>query len=104
MRLARLWRDDDRAAGVLNLPVRLGRTLTRALGAALLIAAAALLVLGPAGSPARAAYAGLAAVSIFAVAASAPLWPPTSRIPFLLAIAAAATDVALLAGQGTTIR
>jgi 4-hydroxybenzoate polyprenyltransferase len=96
--------DDDLAAGVLGLPQRLGARRSAVLGAALLCAAAALVVLGP-GRPVPAwAWAGLAvAVGTAAAAGAAGLRRTAGRSPFLLAVATAAVAVGLLLARGSAL-
>ncbi|MEY9875104.1 4-hydroxybenzoate polyprenyltransferase [Streptacidiphilus sp. MAP12-33] len=93
----------DLACGVRGLPHRLGQARSRALAACLLLAASAVLILGPPGPPGAAGWSGLVTASLLAAAAASP-WParPASRLPFLLTIALAALDVALLLLRGGT--
>lgn len=93
--------DDDRAAGVLGLPQRLGAARSRALGGVLLGAAAVLLAVAPPGPVGGAGLALLAVTAGLLTAAFAVRWPPSSRTPFVLTTAAAFTVVALLIGRGT---
>ena len=95
--------DDDRATGVRGLPVRLGATATRVGGSGLLLAAAAVLVAGPPGSPSGWAWAGLAVAAALSLAAGLLPPAPGSRAPFLLALVVAAVDVALLAGGSSAL-
>ena len=93
--------DDDRSTGVHGLPHRLGRAWSNLLAPAALLAATALIVLGPAGSPAAGALLGLvAAAGIAAAGAVVALTRQHSRVPFYLAIAVAAVDVVLLVRAG----
>ncbi|GAA2748002.1 UbiA family prenyltransferase [Kitasatospora cinereorecta] len=85
--------DEDRAAGVLGLPQRLGRTASGLLAVVLTSAATVLLVVGPTG-PVRAA--GWVALALTTILTTAALAAPLSRLPFLAAMAAAAVDVLLL--------
>ncbi|GAA4842838.1 hypothetical protein GCM10023235_18550 [Kitasatospora terrestris] len=87
--------DEDRAAGVLGLPQRLGRVVSGVVAAVLLTAATVVLAVGPPGPPGPAAWAALAATVPLALAA---VVAPRSRLPFVAAILAAAVDVALLVG------
>jgi 4-hydroxybenzoate polyprenyltransferase len=95
--------DDDRAEGVLSLPVRLGRSRTRWTGCALLMATAIVLVFGPPGEPGGLSYAGLVLATTLAVWAAVAGRDPQSRLPFVLVIVAATVNVALLIGQGTVL-
>lgn len=95
--------DDDAATGVRGAPVLLGRTATRWTGALLLLAAAGALVLGPAGAPTATGVVGLAVSAVLAVAAAVAGRNPRSRAPFLLALAVAALDVALLASRSAAL-
>ncbi|MFG2820424.1 UbiA family prenyltransferase [Kitasatospora sp. NPDC048365] len=87
--------DEDRAAGVLGLPQRLGRVASGVVAAVLLTAATVVLAVGPPGPPGPAAWAALAVTVPLALAA---VVAPRSRLPFVAAILAAAVDVALLVG------
>ncbi|MEV6211986.1 UbiA family prenyltransferase [Kitasatospora sp. NPDC051914] len=86
----------DRAAGVLGLPQRLGPRASAACASACMAAATAVLVLGP-GRP-----LGPLDALVLSLAAGAALLAPAvpGRGPFLVAIAVAALDVALLLGRG----
>ncbi|QMU71040.1 UbiA family prenyltransferase [Streptacidiphilus sp. P02-A3a] len=93
--------DDDLAAGVRGLPQRLGGRGARALAAGALLAASALLVLGPAGPPGPSGWAGLAVTGALGVAVVLPLGArPGSRLPFLATLGLAGVDVALLLLRG----
>jgi 4-hydroxybenzoate polyprenyltransferase len=96
--------DDDLAAGIRGLPQRLGARRSAVLGAGLLCAAAALVVLGP-GRPVPAwAWAGLAVATATAGAAGAAgLRRTAGRLPFLLAVATAAVAVGLLLARGSAL-
>ncbi|MGZ4594685.1 MAG: UbiA family prenyltransferase [Actinomycetes bacterium] len=95
--------DADRAAGVLGLPQRLGAARSRTIGAVLLAAAAAVVTLGPAGTPPAWAVVGLAAAVLLAAAAALTGRQAGSRLPFLLALATAAVTVLLLVGRGADL-
>lgn len=94
----------DRAAGLRSLPVRLGPTGSRVAGCLLLVAAGATVVLGPPGPPGVGGMVALAVATTCALAAAAaPAAPSTTQAtgrsaptPFLLALLAAAVDLALL--------
>jgi len=69
-----------------------------------LIAASALIVLGPAGGPGAGALVGLVAAGVIAVAAAVvALTRRHSRLPFSLTIAVAAVDVVLLVSAGASL-
>ncbi|MGE5763086.1 MAG: UbiA family prenyltransferase [Mycobacterium leprae] len=105
---------DDLAAGVRGLPHRLGPAWSRRLAAALLLAASALLVLAPPGPPRPLPLAGLLAAAL-TVAVGVLLSAATagrvvriatgdrSRAPFLVALAVAGLDVALLVATGADV-
>jgi 4-hydroxybenzoate polyprenyltransferase len=105
---------DDLASGVRGLPHRLGAAWSRRLAAALLLAASAVLVLAPPGPPRPLPLAGLLAAALavavgvlFAAApphgAASRASGPRSRAPFLVALAVAALDVALLVASGADV-
>ena len=98
---------DDLEAGVRGLPQRLGARVAAVTGAALLAAACALVVVGPAGRAPWWAWVGLAAALGCAAAAAvlgARSGPGTrSRGPFLLAVGTAAIAVAMLVARGGTL-
>lgn len=89
--------DDDAATGVRGLPHRLGRRASGMLAPALLVAAAVVVVAGPAGPPSVVAWVagGLAAALAVAAGVLAVL-RPRSRAPFALSMAVAVLCVALL--------
>ena len=94
--------DADLAADVRGLPQRGGHRGARTLAAAALAAGSAVLVLGPArpvGLPARAGLAAACALSL-----TVALWPAgRTRAPFLICLALAASDVALLLLRGARL-
>lgn len=94
----------DLAAGVRGLPQRVGARRSAVLGAVLLWAACALVVLGP-GTPVPGwALAGLAVSAVTATsAAAAGRRQTTSRLPFVLAVATAAVAVALIVARGSDL-
>ncbi|GHJ41392.1 UbiA family prenyltransferase [Streptomyces sp. TS71-3] len=93
--------DDDLAAGVRGLPQRLGRRRARLLGPVPLLAACAVLVLGPPGPPGTAGWTALALTAAPAAATALPAAAgPRSRLPFLATLATAAAAVALLLLRG----
>jgi 4-hydroxybenzoate polyprenyltransferase len=95
--------DDDRAAGLRNLPVLLGAGATRVLGAGLLAAAGLILAFAPEG-PAGPWGVGVAVLTT-ALAAAAALAgrDPRSEAPFVLVVLAAGLDLALLVGRGSVL-
>lgn len=98
--------DADLAAGVRGLPQRLGRRRTRVLAPLPLLAAAAVLVVGPPGPVGRVGWAALALTAGLAAATTAATshGPPTdSRLPFLATLAMAVTAVGLLVLQGGSL-
>ncbi|MEV0753093.1 UbiA family prenyltransferase [Streptosporangium sp. NPDC050280] len=92
----------DLAAGVRGWPQRLGVARVRVLIPVPLLAATALLVLGPPGTPGVGGWAALAVAGAF-TAGGLALGRGSSRVPFAAAIAVAAVDVVLLLARGTAI-
>ncbi|MFD6448546.1 UbiA family prenyltransferase [Promicromonospora sp. NPDC060204] len=89
--------EDDAATGVRGLPHRLGRRASGVLAPALLTAAVAVVVVGPAGPPAPAAWAGgVLAVVLAAGAGVVAVTRPRSRAPFALSLCVAVVCVVLL--------
>jgi 4-hydroxybenzoate polyprenyltransferase len=98
--------DDDRAAGVLGLPARLGPDRTRTLAGVTLAGAATVLALGPPGPPSDLGVRGLLLLVVVAVAlgfAFGMRWPPRSRAPFVLTVVAAVAVVGLLLARGASL-
>jgi 4-hydroxybenzoate polyprenyltransferase len=98
--------DADLAAGVRGLPQRLGRRRTRVLAPLPLLAASAVLVLGPPGPVGRAGWAALAVTAGLAAATTAATSRgarPGSRLPFLATLGMAVTAVALLVLHGGSL-
>ncbi|MCX4750386.1 UbiA family prenyltransferase [Kitasatospora sp. NBC_01287] len=96
--------DGDLATGVRGLPQRLGPRRARLLAAALLLAGAAVLVLGPGGRVGGAGLASLAATGLLACCvALPPRAGPGSRLPFLATLALVGLDVALLLLRGAAL-
>lgn len=94
--------EDDRATGVRGLPQQLGRTASVLVAPAALLVASALVVIGPAGSPAPLGWAGLALTTVLAVlTAAAALAGSRAHLPFRATIAIALVDVLLLIGSGS---
>lgn len=96
--------DDDRAAGVLGLPQRLGPQGTRRLAAVVLAAATATLAWGAAGRSAVVALTvgGLATIAV--AVALVPRWPAGARTQFVIVVVLALADVLVLVRQGLTLR
>lgn len=94
--------DDDVATGIRGLPHRLGRARTSVGAALLLLAASAVLALGP-GDPGRLAIGALAAAAVVVLLAVRLGRNPGSRMPFRLTLVVAAIDVALLLARGTAL-
>ncbi|GAB2477373.1 UbiA family prenyltransferase [Promicromonospora xylanilytica] len=89
--------EDDASTGVRGLPHRLGRRVSGVLAPCLLVAAAAVVVTGPAGAPNAAAWAGGAgAVGLALAAGVSAVARPRSRAPFGLGLGVAVLCVALL--------
>ena len=93
---------DDAATGVRGLPHRLGERWSAALSALLLLAATAVLVVGPedAGTPGVLALVAAAVVTGTGLVLGRR---PGSRAPFRAAIMVAAVDVALLLAGGSSL-
>ncbi len=94
---------DDAATGVRGLPHRLGPTASRLSGAALVLAASALLVLGPEGPPTR---VGMAALPVAVTLVGAGLWGDRRsgfRAAFRAVLLVAALDVVLLLVTGVRV-
>ncbi|MFI5632403.1 UbiA family prenyltransferase [Streptomyces sp. NPDC051664] len=94
----------DLAAGVRGLPQRLGRRRSRTAAALTLLAASAVLVLGPPGPPDAMGWSGLTVTGALAVVLCLPLGTsPDSRLPFLATLGLAGADIALLVARGTSL-
>jgi 4-hydroxybenzoate polyprenyltransferase len=95
--------EDDLATGVRGLPHRLGARVSAMSGAALLVAASLVLVLGPAGAPTPAGWVALAlAVPAAGVAALAGT-PRFRALAFPAVMLLTVLDVVLLLGGGATL-
>jgi 4-hydroxybenzoate polyprenyltransferase len=94
--------DDDAAHGIRGLPHRLGAGRSAALSAVLLLAATALLALGP-GEPAAAAVVVLAAAAAVTAVGLLRARRPSSRDAFRAAIVVAVLDVGLLVARGAEL-
>ncbi|WP_329165164.1 UbiA family prenyltransferase [Streptomyces sp. NBC_01717] len=96
--------DTDLTAGVRGLPQRLGRRRSRTAAALALLAASAVLVLGPPGPPDAMGWGGLTVTGALAVVLCLPLGTsPDSRLPFLATLGLAGADIALLVARGTSL-
>ncbi|MDH6131051.1 4-hydroxybenzoate polyprenyltransferase [Kitasatospora sp. MAA4] len=91
---------DDLGTGVRGLPQRLGPGRARVLAAVPLLAASAVLVLGP---PGPVGAAGWAALAVTGALAPAVVLVPTGRLPFLATLALAALDLGLLLLRGARL-
>jgi 4-hydroxybenzoate polyprenyltransferase len=90
--------EDDAATGVRGLPHRLGRRASGVLAPCLLVAAVAVVVIGPGGAPGPAAWTGgVVAVGLALAAGFTALARPHSRAPFGLSMCVAVVCVVLLA-------
>ncbi len=94
---------DDLATGVRGLPQRLGPVACRRLTLVTLLAAVAVVTLGPPGEVRLPVWLCATAAGCAAAAGAAPWWPTTSRWPFRAAIAVAALAVAQLLSRGSAI-
>ncbi|WP_326639113.1 UbiA family prenyltransferase [Streptosporangium sp. NBC_01755] len=92
----------DLAGGVRGWPQRLGVARVRVLIPLPLLAATALLVFGPTGSPGAEGWAALAVAGAF-TACGVALGRNSPRVPFAVAVAVAAVAVVLLLARGTAI-
>lgn len=93
---------DDAATGVRGLPHRLGERRAAALSALLLLAATAVLAVGPKDSGALGVVALIGAAAVTG-AGLLLARRPGSRAPFRAAIVVAAVDVALLLAGGSSL-
>jgi len=96
--------EDDLRTGVRGLPHRIGAGASRVAAAVLLLAASAVLVLGPPGPP---GLLGLGAVTVAAVVGVGGLVlgrRPGSRAAFHAVLLVALVDVALLLVSGSEVR
>ncbi len=94
--------EDDLATGVRGLPHRLGRRVSEALAAVLLLAATGLLAVGP-GRPGPLAALALAVAVVVTATGLAAARRPGSRAAFRAALVVAAVDVALLVVRGSSL-
>jgi 4-hydroxybenzoate polyprenyltransferase len=94
--------DDDAATGVRGLPHRLGGPRAAALSAVLLLAATAVLAVGPQ-RPGAFGVVALAAAAVVTGAGLLRARRPGSRAAFHAAIVVATVDVALLLAQGSSL-
>lgn len=91
----------DRAVGIRGLPQRLGRNASTALFALLLLAASAVLALGPGGGPGGWAVLAVAAGVLLVSAARAGV--AGSRVLFRAALVVTVLDVVVLVVRGGTL-
>ncbi len=95
---------EDLATGVRGLPHRLGARATALTGAAILLAASAVILFGPGGQPSRWRWAGFVAAVLMAGSAAATAYRnPSSRRFFLATILIAVLDVVFFALNGTRL-
>lgn len=94
---------DDLAAGVRGLPQRLGAHVSAVLGAAMMLAATALVVLAPSGSVPVWALAGLGVGVLTATGAAVDGLRGGGHRAFLWAVATAAVAVTLLVARGSDL-
>lgn len=94
--------EDDLATGVRGLPHRLGRRVSTALTAVLLLAATAVLAFGP-GAPGVLGVSALVLAVALVAGGAARSRRPRSRAPFLAAVAVAVVDVVLLVARGAQL-
>lgn len=93
--------EDDAATGVHGLPHRWGRTWSGVAAPAVLVVAALIAVLGPAGEPDGAVWAGAGLAGVLAVGAGVvAVRRPHSRWPFTLSMGVALVCGALLVAAG----
>ena len=95
--------DEDLAQGVRGLPHRLGPASSAALAAVLLLAAAVVLALGPAGAPGPGAVGAVLLCAVVTAAGLLRARRPGSRDAFRAAIVVAAVCVALLVARGAVL-
>ena len=96
--------EDDAATGIRGLPHRLGRTRSTSVALGALVGAVVVIILGPGGQPAPAAWVGGgASVLVAGVGAVAARVDRRSRLPFSAAMAVAAVCVVLLVLAGRAI-
>jgi heme o synthase len=96
--------DADAATGVRGLPHRLGATGSRLAAATLLLAASAVLAIGPPGPPSVTAWAAMAVASAVLAAGYALGRRPNSRAVFRSVLVVAVIDVLLLIASGIQVR
>lgn len=95
---------DDAATGVRGLPHRIGFLPSALLAAALLLAATAVVVLGPPSAPHAWGWAGLGvATALTGLGVAHTLGRGASRLAFRTSIAVAAVDVGLLVAAGSAL-
>lgn len=95
---------EDLSTGVRGLPHRLGARATALTGAAILLAASAVILFGPGGQPSPWRWAGfVAAVLAAGTAAASAYRNPSSRRFFLATILIAVLDLVFFALNGTRL-
>jgi|SRR5450631_56090 len=95
---------EDVATGVRGLPHRLGPRATALAGAAILLAASAVILFGPVSQPGRWRWAGFAAAVLVAATAAATAYrDPSSRRFFQATILIAGLNLAFFALSGTRL-
>ncbi|MFE9118890.1 UbiA family prenyltransferase [Streptomyces sp. NPDC007172] len=96
--------EDDLTTGVRGLPQRLGARRARLLAAVPLLAASAVLVLGPSTPPGPLEWTGLAVTAaLAAIIALPPRSGARSRLPFTATLLLAVLDAALLVLRGNAL-
>ena len=95
--------EEDLAQGVRGLPHRLGAARSAGLAAGLLLTAAVVLALGPAGAPGPAALLAVAVSAVVTAAGLVRSRRPGSRAAFRAAIVVAVLCVALLVARGAVL-
>jgi 4-hydroxybenzoate polyprenyltransferase len=97
--------DDDARTGIRGLPHRIGARPALVLATAALLAASALVVVGPSGSPAAAAWVAFGLAAALALGGLGWAWRrPTSPSAFYGIIAVVAIDVVVIVVAGHGLR
>ncbi|MGW6566288.1 UbiA family prenyltransferase [Streptomyces sp. NPDC054975] len=94
---------DDLATGVRGLPQRLGPVACRWIALITMVAAVAVVTLGPPGAAGPAGWVCAGAAVCAAVAGTVPRWPEVGRWPFRAALVVAGLAVAQLLARGSVI-
>ncbi|MFD4374844.1 UbiA family prenyltransferase [Streptomyces sp. NPDC058486] len=95
--------EDDLATGVRGLPQRLGPVACRRLALLTMLAAVALVAVGPPGRMGVTGWVCATAAGCAAAVATVPRWREDSRWPFRAAIAVAVLAVAQLLSRGSVL-